>query len=42
MKEKRQFRKCNQSNQTSTGRKKMGVSVTDKLDMSQMTAATKK
>lgn len=38
----RHFRKCNKTNQTSTGRRKMGVSVTDKLDMSQVTVATKK
>ena len=38
----RHFRKCNKINQTSTGRGKTGASVTDKLDMSQMSVATKK
>lgn len=38
----RYFRKCNKINQTSTGRGQTGVSVTDKLDMSQLTMATKK
>ena len=41
-KKRRHFRKCNKTHQTSTGRGKTGASVTDKLDMSQMSAATKK
>ena len=41
-KKKSHFRKHNQINQISTGREKKGVSVTDKLDMSQVTVATRK
>lgn len=41
-KKKSHFRKRNQINQISTGREKKGVSVTDKLDMSQVTVATRK
>lgn len=37
----RHFRKCNKTSQISTGRGKMGVLVTDKFDMSQVTVATK-